>query len=142
MTYRIPVVQIQMVRERTLASEVKQIRCAEDAAEILHLYLVGADREHFVVMVLDTKHNVRAIHTASIGTLDASIVHPREILKVALLANAAGILLGHNHPSGNPEASLEDQAVTKQLAAACKLMGIDWVDHIILGEGQFVSLKA
>lgn len=141
MTYRIPVVQIQMVRERTLTTKVKQIRSAQDTADILNQYLEGVDREHGVVLILDTKHNVRGIHTASIGSLDTSILHPREILKVAILGNASGIILAHNHPSGDPEPSPEDIAITKRLAEACSLMGIDFLDHLILGDERFVSLR-
>lgn len=131
-----------MVRERTIASGVKQIRCAEDAWEILRTYLDGVDREHFVVMVLDTKHNVRGIHTASIGSLDASVVHPREVLKVAILGSASGIIVGHNHPSGDPTPSPEDIAVTKRLSEACRIIGIDLLDHIVVGDERFSSLKA
>ncbi len=142
MSYRIPVVTIQLVRERTMASETKQIKCAEDAAAILMQYLQGADREHFVALTLDTKHKVTSIHTVSIGSLDASIVHPREVLKPAILGNASGVLVGHNHPSGDPTPSPEDIAVTRRLAEACKIIGIDLLDHVVVGDGRFHSLKA
>ncbi|RIV17246.1 DNA repair protein RadC [Alicyclobacillaceae bacterium I2511] len=141
MSYRIPVVKVQLVRERTLHTEVLQIRCAKDAADLLQAYLEGVDREHGVVLILDTKHKVRRIQTVSIGSLDASILHPREILKVAILGNASGIILGHNHPSGDPEPSPEDEIISQRLAKACQLMGIDFLDHLILGDGGVVSLK-
>lgn len=138
----IDIVRVVMVRERTLESERLQIRSAEDAAFVLRRYLEEADREHFVAMALDTKHKVNAIHTVSIGSLDASIVHPREVFKFAFLANASAILVGHNHPSGNPEPSPEDLAVTRRLMEAGNILGIDVLDHIVLGEDEkFVSLK-
>ncbi|MCY0894649.1 MAG: DNA repair protein RadC [Acidibacillus sp.] len=142
MGYRIPVVSVQMVKEKTMSCEVHKVRCVEDAFHILSLYLSGVDREHFVVMVLDTKHKVNAIHTVSIGSLDASVVHPREVLKVALLGNASSLIVAHNHPSGDPTPSTEDLVVTKRLQAACEIMGIPLLDHVIIGDERFISLKA
>lgn len=141
MSYRIPVVRIEMVRERSMASEVKQIRCAEDAARICQAYLEGVDREHVIVLLLDTKHKVIGIHTVSVGSLDASIIHPREVLKPAILANSSGIIVAHNHPSGDPTPSQEDIAVTRRMAEACKIIGIDLLDHIVVGYERFCSLK-
>lgn len=142
MSYRIPVVQIQLVRERSMVSEIKQIRCAEDAANICQAYLHGVDREHVVVLLLDTKHQVRGIHTVSVGSLDASIIHPREVLKPAILANSSAIIVAHNHPSGDPTPSPEDITVTKRLAEACRIIGIDLLDHIVVGDERFTSLKS
>jgi len=97
----------------------------------------------FVVMVLSAKHIVNAINTVSLGILDASIVHPREVFKPAILSNASSVIVGHNHPSGDPEPSPEDVAVTRRLVDAGKILGIDVLDHIVIGdEGRFVSLKA
>jgi len=76
-----------------------------------------------------------------IGSLNLSIVHPREVMKPAILSNAAGVIVGHNHPSGNPEPSQEDIQVTKKLVEAGKIIGIEVFDHIILGDEKFVSLK-
>ncbi|WP_029421719.1 JAB domain-containing protein [Alicyclobacillus macrosporangiidus] len=140
----ITVVRVELVKERTLKYEgSRRIRCAEDAANIFRDYIGNADREMFVVMVLSTKHNVNAIHTVSLGILDASIVHPREVFKPAILSNASSVIVGHNHPSGDPEPSPEDEAVTRRLVEAGKILGIDVLDHIVIGdEGRFVSLKA
>jgi DNA repair protein RadC len=92
-------------------------------------------------MMLSTKNTVNAIHTASIGSLSSAIVHPREVYKAAVLANASSIVLGHNHPSGDPTPSPEDIEVTKRLSNAGDLMGIDVLDHVIIGDGRFYSLK-
>jgi len=82
-----------------------QFRCSADAARMLATYLADVDREHFVVLMLDQKNHVIGIHTVSMGSLTASIVHPREVFKAAILANAATILCGHNHPSGAPRSA-------------------------------------
>ena len=93
------------------------------------------DREHFVVILLDRKNAPIGINTVSIGSLTASVVHMRETFKAAILANAAAILCGHNHPSGDPEPSREDRALTQRLVDAGKLLGIAVVDHVIVGDG-------
>jgi len=104
-------------------------------------YLDGADREHFVVMALDTKNQPTAIQTCHIGSLNSSMAHPREIMKVAILSNAASLILGHNHPSNDPSPSQEDVQVTKRIVKAGQLLGIDVLDHIIVCDDSFVSLK-
>ena len=143
MTSYIGVFKVQLVREGSFPYADRQIRSADDAADILAGYLVGVDREHFVVLTLDTKHKVTGIHTVSVGSLDATIVHPREVYKPAVLAGASGIIVGHNHPSGDPTPSSEDIAVTKRLKEAGTLLGIDFLDHIIVGDnGRYTSLKS
>ncbi|MCL6446082.1 MAG: JAB domain-containing protein [Alicyclobacillus sp.] len=140
----IAVVRVELVRERSFEYEGQRvIYCGEDAANILRKYIGNADREMFVVMYLSTKHSVNAIHTVSIGTLDTSLVHPREVFKAAIMSNAACIIVGHNHPSGDPEPSPEDVMVTRRLAEAGKILGIEVMDHIVIGDdGRFVSLRA
>lgn len=100
MGYRIPRVRVALVREGSIPSETKQIRCAEDAHAIVSAYLDGVDREHVVALILNTKHHVLGINTVSVGSLDASIIHPREVIKPAILANASAILIAHNHRLG------------------------------------------
>jgi DNA repair protein RadC len=90
---------------------------------------------------LDTKNQPTAINICHIGSLNASIVHPRECFKPAILSNAASILGGHNHPSGKSAESREDVEVTKRLVEVGKIIGIDVLDHIVLGDGEYVSLK-
>ena len=110
-------------------------------AEFL-LPLYGAHPvEQFGVLLLDTKRRVIRTRVLSVGTLDASVVHPREVFREATAANAAAIVLFHNHPSGDPEPSEEDYTLTRRLIAAGVLMGIDVVDHIILGDVRYCSLR-
>ena len=138
--YRIPIYQVKLVRDGSLTTERKRIEGPATAASVLHQYFEGADREHFVVLLLDTKHQIIGIHTVSVGVLDASLIHPREIFKPAILANAAAIILAHNHPSGDPTPSAEDRLVTQQMVAAGRLIGIAVMDHVIVGERpHFIS---
>jgi len=93
------------------------------------------DREHFVIILLNQKNRVIGVSTVSIGSLTASIVHPREVFKGAILSNAASIICGHNHPSGDCQPSREDRALTARLVEADKLLGISLIDHVIIGDG-------
>ena len=95
----------------------------------------ASDQEKFVVACLDTKHRVQCCVVATVGTLDASLVHPREVFKPAVIEGSSAVLLSHNHPSGNPEPSREDRQVTDRLTEAGKLLGINVLDHIIHGDG-------
>ena len=136
---RIPVVRCLLVRDRNQEAETSRIRCAADAYSMLAAYLAGADREHSVVLLLNTQNEVIGINTVTMGTLDASLVHPREVFKPAILASAASVILAHNHPSGDPTPSAEDRAVTHQIKAAGDVVGIPVLDHIVIGDGRFVS---
>ena len=97
--------------------------------------------EQFGVLLLDAKHRVLRSTVLSVGTLDASIVHPREVFREAVAAGAASLILFHNHPSGDPEPSREDTRLTERLVAAGGLMGIDVVDHVILGDARYFSYR-
>jgi len=101
------------------------------------------DQERFVVACLDTKHRVQCVVVVTIGTLDASLVHPREVFKPAIIEGSSAIVLSHNHPSGNTEPSREDRQVTERLTEAGKLLGICVLDHIIHGDGngQVISIR-
>jgi DNA repair protein RadC len=136
----LPVYRVTLVREGQIPSYNQQIRCSADASRMLATHLADVDREHFVVLMLDQKNHVIGLHTVSMGSLTTSIVHPREVFKAAILANAATILCGHNHPSGDTQPSQEDRAITNRLADAGKLLGINVVDHIIIGSaGRYFS---
>lgn len=113
----------------------------EDVADMFMQEMKGLDREHFRVILLNTKNRVLGIRTISIGSLNGSIVHAREVFKAAVMESAQAIVLLHNHPSGLPEPSSEDIAVTERLAEAGKIIGVEVIDHIIIGERGFVSLK-
>jgi DNA repair protein RadC len=101
----IPVYRVCLIREGRVPCYNQQIRSALDASRLLHTHLEGVDREHFVVLMLDQKNKVLGLHTVSVGSWTASIVHPREVFKVAILANCASVLLAHNHPSGAPRSA-------------------------------------
>ena len=140
MDYAIPVYRVSLVREAALLCDTYKFRNSATVSTLLHTYLAGTDREHFVVFFVDQKNRVIGVHTVSIGSLTASVVHPREVFKAAILANAAAIVCGHNHPSGDVQPSREDRAITKRLVDAGKLLGIDVLDHIIIGsEGVYFS---
>jgi DNA repair protein RadC len=97
--------------------------------------------ETFGLLALDVRHRLRREAVVSVGCLTASLVHPREVFQEAVVSRAAALVLFHNHPSGDPEPSAEDLALTRRLAAAGTLMGIEILDHLVLGAGRFVSLK-
>ncbi len=113
-----------------------------EAAEVLASILGNEAVEVFGILCLNTRHQLIAYHQISCGVLDQTLASPREIFQVALLANASGIVLGHNHPSGDPSPSGDDLALTERLVQAGKVMGISVLDHIIVGhDGRYASLK-
>jgi DNA repair protein RadC len=118
-----------------------RITSPQDAANLMMSRLRFEEQEHFVVLLLNTKNEVLRETTVSVGTLDMSVAHPREVFRDAIRRSSAGILLAHNHPSGDPQPSPEDVQLTRQLAEAGKLLGIEVVDHVIIGDGRFVSLR-
>lgn len=138
---RIQIVQVKLVREKSMLYKGRKIRSPHDAYELMKEFLGDVDREHFIVMCLDTKNQPTCIQVVHIGSLNASIVHPREVMKSALLSNAAAILVGHNHPSNISTPSTEDIEVTERLKEAGKILGIDLIDHLILCTDNFTSLK-
>ena len=141
--YTIPGFRISLVREPGVKlTERPSMQSPSEAAPILRDYIGDLDREVFVVAMLTTRHRILGLHTVSVGCLTASLVHPAMVMKPAILASAAGLVLGHNHPSGDPEPSAEDLALTRRLAAAGSLLGIEILDHLVIGEaGRFVSFR-
>ncbi|GKV68782.1 UPF0758 protein YsxA [Sporosarcina sp. NCCP-2716] len=117
------------------------IKSPEDAAAYLMTDLSKLNQEHFVVLFLNVKNEVLHKQTIFIGSLNSSIVHPREIFREAVKRSAASLVVAHNHPSGNATPSPEDIEVTKRLTEAGELMGIDLLDHIIIGDQRYISLK-
>lgn len=113
----------------------------DQLADILMAEMRYLDREHFRAVVLNTKNEILKILDISIGSLNSSIVHPRELYKTVLKHNGAALIVAHNHPSGDPEPSSEDIRLTKRLNEAGRILGIELLDHLILGDGRFVSLK-
>lgn len=127
--------------ERTAGGRPKPIKDPADAWRLLAPRLAGLDRERFVVLLLTRKHAPIAIEVVAIGSLDAVMVHPREVFKPAIRKSAAAILLAHNHPSGDPTPSAEDKVLTARLLDAGEVLGVPVVDHLVLGDGGFVSLR-
>jgi DNA repair protein RadC len=117
------------------------INSPEDVADLVMEEMRDLDREHFRIMLLSTRNNVLAICPVSVGSLNSSIVHPRECFKEAIRRNANTIILLHNHPSGDPAPSKEDLDITRRLAEGGKILGIDVLDHVIIGDKKYVSLK-
>lgn len=117
------------------------IRGPEDVLAVCRKYATK-DREHFVRLDLNARHEVMGVEIVSVGSLNASIVHPREVFKGALMAGAAAIVVVHNHPSGDPEPSEEDLSITKRLVQVGEMVGIAVLDHVILAKRGLVSLRA
>ncbi len=117
------------------------IQAPKDVARLFMDEMKHYDREHFKAAFLNTKNQIIKVVTVSIGSLNASIVHPREILKPAIAVSAASIVLVHNHPTGDPSPSREDVEFTRRFARCGELMGIELLDHIVIGADRFQSLK-
>ncbi len=136
----IPIYRVTLVREGKMPTYESRIRSSASAHTVLQDYLADTDREHFVILMLGQKNQVIGINTVSIGSLTASVVHPREVYKPLILSNAAAVILGHNHPSGDPQPSKEDRAITTRLKEAGTLLGVNVLDHIIVGgDGRYFS---
>jgi DNA repair protein RadC len=121
--------------------ENKTIRTPEDAAQFVMAEMRYLDREQLRVLCLDSKNHVIANSAISVGTANASLAHPRECFKEAVRRSAVAVIFVHNHPSGDPTPSSEDVQLTKQLKSAADVLGIDLLDHIIIGDGVWMSLK-
>ncbi|MBQ7479341.1 MAG: DNA repair protein RadC [Selenomonadaceae bacterium] len=123
------------------AEKVEIVHGPEDVAHYAMPRFRFEQKEHFAVMLLNTKNHILGLTDVSVGSLSASIVHPREVFQTALRYAAAAMILVHNHPSGDPSPSREDINVTQRLVKAGKIMDIPVLDHIILGDNRFVSIK-
>jgi DNA repair protein RadC len=145
-------VDTKKITIREIQTVMKTVVLREDApswvsnrftapAQVFEMFreLYNETKEHFVTLHLDGKNRILCKDTVSIGSLNQSIVHPREVFKTALLSNAAAILLIHNHPTGDPNPSPEDRAITSRLKEAGDLLGIRVLDHIIIGDDRYLS---
>ena len=126
---------------RQASGDITSIRQPEDAANWYLHRLRYVQQEEFHVLLLSTKHQVLASCCVAVGTMDAALVDPRRVFQEALRHQAAALILAHNHPSGDPSPSKEDIALTLRLAEAGKLLELPVLDHVIIGDGRFVSLK-
>lgn len=138
----IEIVKIKMVKDKGLEKQYKfKISNPWDCYKVLRDLLEYEDREHFLVVTLNTKNEINNITTVSTGTLNSSLVHPREVFKTAILSNANKIIIEHNHPSGYIEPSNEDKNITNRLIKCGEIFGINILDHIIIGDGSYFSFK-
>lgn len=128
-------------RISTLKNEKFKISSPNDAAFILMEEMRYYKKEYFKIIILDTKNNIIKISDISVGSLNSSIVHPREVFVEAISNFASSIILVHNHPSGEPQPSKEDIRLTQRLVECGEILGINVLDHIIIGDGQFFSFK-
>ena len=134
---------VELGRRTLMRAAQARPQCASprDAARQLIPEFGAAPVEQFGVLLLDTRHRVLKTKILSVGTLDASVVHPREVFREAVAGGAAALILFHNHPSGNPTPSRDDVELTRRLAAAGELMGIVVVDHLVLTDTRYCSFK-
>lgn len=119
-----------------------KIKSPEDVIKCVKDMLKGKKKEHFLVVCLDTRNHPSDVHVISIGSLDSSIVHPREVFKAAISSHAASVIFVHNHPSGDTTPSEEDIKLTKRLAEVGGILGIEVLDHIVLCDRNYLSMKA
>ena len=138
---RINIVSIKMIKEASFLYQTRTISSPNDAYEMIREQLEGLDREQFMIACLNTKNEPTNISVVAVGSLNTAIVHPREVFKTAILSNAASIMAFHNHPSGDTEPSQQDIQLTNRLYEAGELLGIKLLDHLIIGDGTFTSLK-
>lgn len=139
---RVDIVSLKLVKESSVLYETRKISNPYDAYKLIKNFLVDSDREKFVVACLDVKNQPVSIQIVSIGSVNSAIVHPREVFKVAILSNASKIICFHNHPSGNTNFSKEDENITNRLKECGEILGIELVDHIIVGDNDtYFSFK-
>lgn len=117
------------------------IKHSQDVVNLVKSKLIDKKKEHFLVLSLDSRNNLIKVSKISIGSLNASIVHPREVFKEAIQSSAASVIMVHNHPSGDPTPSEDDIALTKRLVKTGEILGIDVLDHIIVTDKDFLSMK-
>jgi len=136
-----PTYTVSSVTRRRQRKQPPCVRAPKDVYQLMRPRVKDADREHIYALLLNTKNVLISAELVSIGSLNATIIHPREILKPAITASAASIILVHNHPTGDPTPSSEDVSFTRRFARCGKLIGIELLDHIVIGNGRFYSLK-
>lgn len=138
---RIQLVDVVLERKGSQLFSGRHVRSPEDAANIIRDFIGDSDREKFVVLGMSTKNEPTVLQVVHTGSINASIVHPRDVMKALILANCASCIVGHNHPSNDVTPSPEDIDVTERLVEAGKIIGIDVMDHIVLGSDKFLSMK-
>jgi len=142
MPYRVTRYRLLLVKDGSVhTSWDRQVRQPRDVADFMAPLAAGLDREHFWCLALDGKNRASSLHVVSIGSLTAALVHPRELAKALIVSNSAAAIVVHQHPSGSPEPSREDEELTRRLAQVGELIGVKLLDHVVLGDqGTYVSL--
>src|SRR4030067_471346 len=132
----------ELGKREELEPELKNfnIKDPESVVKAIRASIKDKAKEHFKLILLNPRNKIIGISTISIGTLNASLVHPREVFKDAIMHSAASVVLAHNHPSGDPEPSEDDLTIIKRLVESGKILGIEVIDHIIIGKNNFYSL--
>jgi DNA repair protein RadC len=133
----------ELGKRQDLEPEMKNfdIKDPQSIVKAIRASIKDKAKEHFKLILLNPRNKIIGISTVSVGTLNTSLAHPREIFKEAIIHNAMSVVLAHNHPSGDPEPSEDDLTITKRLTEAGKILGIEVVDHIIIGKNNFCSFK-
>jgi DNA repair protein RadC len=141
--FTIPVPTVTLLAEQPLSSytDRDQIQGPDDAVEVVRPLLTGIDREIGVIVSVDTRHRVIAVDTVSVGTAQHTFFAPREVLRTVLHRGSSAFFVAHNHPSGDPEPSTDDRLITRRLRQAGELVGVDLLDHVVIGDGAiWISL--
>lgn len=140
--YVLPRYRVTIVRDGGVSMEARSIADGATSARVLRPLIAEQDREYFVALFVDARQRLIGLEVVAVGTLSASLVHPREVFKGAMLAGAAAVIVGHNHPSGDCHPSEEDREVTRRLRRASEILGVPVMDHVIVsspdkGPGYF-----
>jgi DNA repair protein RadC len=133
----VDIVKVMLVKDGNSPYRIKNVKKPRDIAAVARDFLIGEDREVFIAINLDGSNKINSVHVVAIGSANATLVHPREIFKAAILSNAVAIVLAHNHPSGNPNPSDDDQTFTCKLFECGDILGIKVLDHVVIGENQY-----
>jgi len=144
MAYRLKTFRVQFVAEPSAFPTGSPCRCSQDVERLARSIFetLDADKEHFVLLAMNNKNKVNGFKVVSTGSLTASLVHPREVWRAALHLCAAAVVFVHNHPSGDPAPSQEDQEITRRLKETGDVLGIRVLDHVVLGDdGRFFSFS-
>lgn len=138
---RVNIVSVRLVKEASMLYKKRRVGSPSDGYKIFKEFLEDLDREAFIVLSLDNKNQPVSINLAHLGNINSSIVSMPCIMRAAILSNAASIMVAHNHPSGDVEPSSSDRTTTLRLVEVCELMGINFLDHLIIGHDSYVSLR-
>lgn len=139
--YRVGIIHLEMVREERSLYGMEQFKNASETVETIRPLFEKADREMMVVMSLDAKNTPIAVEVVAVGGIDNCVIDVRNVFKHAVISNASNIICFHNHPSGIPEPSEDDKAITRRIKEAGNLLGIFLLDHIIIGDDTYYSLE-